>query len=239
MFGDVTSDSTLESFPVLKGTYDRIKEGEKCKLQKADLDTMRGFFNGDESVFKKYLATLVINYHSNNLTMVSVTPYLTRINRILRQIGSQIDLNGRYRKIIISRNCGEIGINESAPPLVFDYMHEGITCLENKLYRSSIVLCIFAIECALRVKYNLVTSKHSDNLKFNKLINWAIDQKIIESDQFNEPNITFMRRYRNSLAHTDGGKITEQDAKDSRENAAKKSQIISRLAELFINNIFP
>jgi hypothetical protein len=240
IFSEFASDPLCERFPTLKKYAEKLVEGQKFRVSKDALITMKDFFAGDESLFKQFLSSMVSNYYANNALRIDANEYLTQVNKVLlRETGSQIDSNGKYQKIIISEGCGRIAVNESVPPLVADYLYEAIVCLDKKLYRSSIVFCIFSIECALRIKYNLLKSKPSDGKKFYTLINWAIGQGLIQEDEFNRQNITFMRRYRNSLAHIDGGRFTDQYARESRENAERKSQTISRLTEFFINSIFP
>lgn len=234
-----SSDPQLDGYPSLKKYLDKMNKGHKFKLSHADLNTIKDFFNGDESLFKKYLASLVINYHTNNTYMYSAGPYLSEINAILfRDTSSRVDLNGKYQRITVSKACGELRINDSVPPLVENYLYEAILCLGEKFYRSCIVFCIISLECAIRIKYNLLTKKHSDGIYFVNLIEWAIKEKVILENDINRPNITFMRRYRNSLVHTDDGEYTEKHVKESWEKAEKMAHTIFRLTELFVNNIF-
>jgi hypothetical protein len=235
----LSSDPQLDGHPSLKKYLDKMNRSHKFKLSHADLNTIKDFFNGDESVFKNYLASLVTEYHTNNTYMYSAGPYLSEINAILfRDTSSRIDLNGKYHRITVSKACGELQMNDSVPPLVEDYLHEAIMCLGEKFYRSCIVFCIISLECAIRIKYNLLTKKQSDGVYFVNLIEWAIKEKVILENELNGPNITFMRRYRNTLVHTDDRQYTEKDVKASWEKAEQMAPTIFRLTELFVNNIF-
>lgn len=242
IFRDITSDQDLRNFPNARKFEENItkvrKAGTKISL-KAVTEISAHFYGEQEGflVFLKSLTSQSIKYEV--VSKVALDDFISKVNALLL-IDSQIRIENYeiIQKWVPNKAKKNIFLNINVPEYIQDYFTEALDCLAYDLYRSSILFCTFALEASLRYKYaELVNENKAYIIKFNEIINWGINNNFIEQDEFNRVNIEFIRKYRNDLAHCNMNKPNAK-LKISRNYAQKMSNIIIRLVELFINNIF-
>jgi len=242
VFKNITGDQDLGNFPNIRRSEERIqttkKAGIKVSLKAAN--EMYTYYSAEQYLFLVFLKSLTAQGLQHAVVnKVALDDFISRVNTLLLE-DSQIRIENYevIQKWLPNKAKKEVFVNLDVPEYIQDYFTEALDCLANDLHRSSILFCTFALEASLRYKHtDLVAEKKKQNISFNNLIDWGIKNNFIEQNDFNRVNIDFLRRYRNDLAHCNSNK-PDSRLKVSRSYAQKMANIVVRLVEYFLNNIF-
>lgn len=240
---DITSNQNLISFPNIREFDEKISRTKRTRTRitlKAIADVST-YFCGEQDQFLRFLKSLTSqSIQRSAVSRIMLDDFISKVNAILFK-DSKIRVHYEtIQKWVPNKAEKDVFLNVNVPEYIEDYFMEALDCLAHDLHRSSIVFSTFALEGSLRHKYGELVGKskaYSRSVKFNYLIDWAIENNLIEKDDFNKINIDFIRNYRNDLAHFNM-KNPSARKKISRSHAQKMSKIIAYLVELFINNIF-
>ena len=241
VFRDLTCNQDLTNFPNAKKFEENILKTKKAgtKITLKAVTEISVYFYEEQERFLSFLKSLTSQGQHEIVNKVALDDFISKVNvLLLRDSKIRIENYEIIQKWVPNRVEKDIFFNINVPEYIRDYFVEALDCLAYGLHRSSILFCTFTLEASLRYRYaELVNENKAYNIKLNDLIKWSIENNFVEQNDFNKVNIDFIRRYRNDLAHCN---MNQPDAKlkISRNYAQKMSNIIVRMVELFINNIF-
>ena len=242
VFKDLTGDQNFSEFPDIRKFEENLTRSRKrgIKIPLKTISEISIYFCAKQESFLEFLKHLTSQSIQNEVVNeVALDDFISKVNALLLKDSLiRIEDCKVIQKWVPNKAKKDIFLNINVPEYIQDYIAEALDCLAFDLYRSSILFCTFALEASLKCRYaELINEDKVYNIKFNKLINWGIQNNLIEQNDFNRVNIEFIRKYRNDLAHCNMSK-PDAKLKISRNYAQKMSNIIIRLVELFINNIF-
>lgn len=242
IFRDITGDQDLANFPSARKFNENILKTRKAglKIPLKSLEEMSTYFYEENKVFLVFLKLLTSQSVEHEVvTIVALDNFISKVNALLfYDSWIKIENYRIIQKWVPNKAKKDIFLNIDTPEHIQDYFIEALDCQAFNLHRSSLLFCTFALEASLRSRYaELIDENKAYKVSFNNLINWGIQNKYIEQDDFNRVSIEFIRKYRNDLVHCNINK-PEVKIKISRPYAKKMSSIIIQLVELFINDIF-
>lgn len=242
VFRDTIASQDLSPFPNLKTFNDLLTTSNKLgtKMPSAASEEISTYFTQAQEQFLLFIKSIIDKSLKNTvINKVALDAFISKVNIILQK-DSQLKIEGYkvIQKMIPNKAKKKIFLNLDVPDYVQDYFSEAIDCQHYSLYRSSILFSTFSLEASLRYKYSKMESDgKAYSLTFNNLIDWGIKKGLIEENDFNKANITFIREYRNDLVHFNMDK-PDAESKISRDNAEKMSPIIIELVKFFMDSIF-
>jgi len=258
VFKDITGDQGLTNFPDARTFEENILKVRKAgtKIPLKAVTEMSAYFYREQEGFLVFLKSLTSqSIHHEVVNRLALDDFISKVNTLLLK-DSQIRIENYeiIQKWVPNKAEKNIFLNINVPEYIQDYFAEALDYLTYGLYRSSILFCAIALEASLRYKYlelNGTTKiekeyecnachtkrKTKKEVTFNELITWAIEQKLIEVVYAERESLDFIRNYRNDLVHCNMNK-PDAKLKISRNYAQQMSDIIVRLVEFFINNIF-
>jgi len=139
--------------------------------------------------FLTYLTSQSIQHEVVN--KVRLDDFISKVNILLfKDSEIRIENYKIVQKWVPNKSERDVFLNINTPEYVQDYFAEALDCLAYGLHRSSILFCTFALEASLRYRYaELVNENKAYSIKFNDLIEWGINNSLIEEDKFNRVNI--------------------------------------------------
>ena len=242
VFRDITGDQNLVTFPNVRKSEEAILGTSKVgmKISFRAVDEISDYFYEEQNAFLDFLKSLTPRSIRNQVVIgVTLNDFTSRVSAVLFEDSKiKIENYGVIQQWVPNAANKSIFLSIDVPDHIRDYFAEALDCSAHSLHRSSILFSTFALEASLRYKYaKLVNENRAHRIRFNKLIDWGISTNLLEQDEFNKVNVNFIRDYRNDLAHCNMNK-RNAEFKISREYAQKRSNIIIRLVELFVNSIF-
>jgi hypothetical protein len=242
---DVTGDQTLLVFPRIKKFECANLNGKQTRSDKITqemIEEMTNYFCEKQDTFLNFLKSLTSRaIKSGTIGKNKIDDFIMEVNPLLLDDSKiRIEPYEAIHKLVQNRLGQESYLNINVPDYIEDYFSEALDCLSQNLHRSCILFCTFALEGSLRCKYADMVDRnraYSSSLKFSRLIDWGIENKLIENEDFYKAGMDFIREYRNNLAHFNRNK-TAAIIKISREHARTNAKLIISLVELLINNIF-
>ena len=238
VFKDILGVNELNKFPQLKIDDEYIAKSKKTgvKLSIKGTSDISSYFSDNQDSFLTFLKLLTVGSLNNNIiTKILLDEFISQTNVLLLK-DAYIKIDEDYKAIskwVPNREKREIFLNVDVPEYIVEYFTEGLDCASYKLHRSAILFCTFTLEASLRFKYTELNNKKSDSLRFYQLIDWAINEDLIEENEFNKTNIDFIRKYRNKLAH-----LSSKEGISTKQKAKEMSAIIIHLTQNFINSVF-
>lgn len=235
---DITDDSGLEELPGIKSMKNKLDESSK--IDNNALNEIISYFNQEGDKEKKeffnFIEFFIYEESLDNLDKDEEEDFIYFLNHIIENSNLVVKDNSIQKVIKLKKpfkySHDYLLLHIDTPDHVYDYYSEALNCMLNGTYRSSILFSVFAFEASLKC----IRKKHGLSPKkgLESLIKWAIENELLEIEEYEGSEWEKLKKYRNRLVHCGPKDITyiTQDKAESRLLADLN------LVNQSINNVF-
>jgi hypothetical protein len=201
----IADDSALEELPGIDSMIKKLDENPK--INNKALNEIISYFNQEGDKEKKeffnFIGLFISEEGLENLDKEEEDDFISFLNYIIKN-SNLIVQDNRIQKIVVLKKPFKypfdyLLLHIDTPDHVYDYYSEALHCMLSGTYRSSILFSVFAFEASLkciRVKQGLSPKKSLEDL-----IKWAIDNQLLEINEYKGSEWEKLKKYRNRLVH--------------------------------------